>query len=374
VSADCVKYYKAADGSTTSVANTGGELLVKYSETEYYFEGWALSGTFANLQKGDCYIIEGKFYNAANDAYIVIDKTTVYYDGANLVFGVIQAGSLSSHPNGAGGDGVYATMEENDAPFNTDWTLEYTPATADAYRVIRNGAEQNIGIPGRGTLVKYSATEHYLKVSGWCLDGFTATTDDVFIIEGLWKCNADASVTLNIETTYLYHDGSAWVFSTTKPEAAEPETTEPEVEETQPADDPSVIQAGAMASQSAGLTADYLNFSMEKNDLAYNVSGKAIYKPVSADCIKLVRNGVTYDIGDPAADTILKRTTSNYRLVLAGLALGDLGALQDGDLLIVSGLFTGGKANDTVYTFRIATTYISIANGAPSYSETDPRA
>ena len=34
-------------------------MLVKYSETEYHIEGWALGGTFANLAAGDCYIIAG---------------------------------------------------------------------------------------------------------------------------------------------------------------------------------------------------------------------------------------------------------------------------------------------------------------------------
>ena len=379
VSADCIKLTRG--GVTTSVGNTGAGTIVKFSATEYYVkcEGW-MNGNFP-LQAGDEVVVEGKFYNEANDAYIVIEKTTVTFDGTSFLIGVIQAGSLSNHAEKTtSGDGVYATMAENGALSNIDWSVEYTPVAAENYRVIRGGVEQNIGMPGRGTLVKVSEDEYYLKTSGWCLDGFVPTTDDVFIIEGQWRCNQDATVVLNIETTYLYHDGTTWVFSTTAPEAEETtepeveETTEPEVEETQPTDDPSVIQAGAMSSQSSGLTADYLNFSMAANDLPNNVTGKAIYRPLSADCIKLVRNGVTYDIGDPAADTILKRTTSNYRLVLAGLAMGELGSLQDGDMLIVSGLFTGGKTTETtVYTFRIATTYISIANGAPTYSETDPR-
>jgi hypothetical protein len=128
-----------------------------------------------------------------------------------------------------------------------------------------------------------------------------------------------------------------------------------------------------MGPHTSGLKSGVLYFTMEENDVPYHLT-KALYSPLSADCIKLVRDGVTYDIADPAQACIQKTTKSNYKLTLSKLAFGELGTLQDGDILIVEGKFTGGNTNtDVVVDFTITTTFISVADGAVTFSQVDPR-
>ena len=82
LSADAIKCISG--DTTTNVGNTGAETIVKYSETGYYVEGWAIGGS-ANLVAGNTFVIEGQFYNAANDVYINVEKTYITLNAGGTI-------------------------------------------------------------------------------------------------------------------------------------------------------------------------------------------------------------------------------------------------------------------------------------------------
>jgi len=330
LAADVVKFVSGE--TTTNVANTGGEMLVKYSDTEYFFEGWTLSGTFADAV-GNTYIINGLFYNAANDVYIDIDTTYVDITETDEMFYHIDAGMIGSHENGAGSDGVYATLAANTAPYD-GWNIEYAPLTNDAYRVIRDGVETSIGMPGRGTLVKFSETGYYLKTSGWCVNGFTATTSDVFIIDGYWAEKNSSDPVLKMEKTYLYHDGTAWVFSTEAPAQK------------------NIVDVVELGSHSNGWSTGGFYFTAAANDAPYDTTWALRYKPVSADVIKCISGDTTTNVGNTGGETIVKYSETEY--YVEGWAVGSAN-LAAGNTFVIEGQFYNA-AND-VY-IDVEKTYI----------------
>ena len=240
-SADNIKLIR--DGQTFSIGLEGRPLVVKYGQTDYYLklEGWnvgeyGLNGQSNPITTADILVVEGDFQYEGTT--LNITKSYVYFNGTAWICSAnepsappeqpapetIPVGPLGNHGNGVFGEGIYATMAENDAPFRTDWMLEYAPVTADAYYVIRGGERINIGMPGRGTLIKYSETEYFLRISAWCTENFAYTPDDILVIGGLWKEN-NGTATLQMETTYLYHDGYGWNFSARLPLETVADTT-----------------------------------------------------------------------------------------------------------------------------------------------------
>ena len=336
---DVVKF--VSGDTTTNVANTGGEMLVKYSDTEYFFEGWTLSGTFANAV-GNTYIINGLFYNEANDAYIDIDTTYVMITDSDEMFYHIEAGMMASNEKGTGGDGIYVTLPANSAPVN-GWLTEFAPASADVYKIIRNGETLSIGISGRGTLVKVGDTDYYLKTSGWCLNGEAVTTDDIIIVEGIFvgtSNNADAEgIAMYISKTYIYYDGTAWAFSETEPAQK------------------TIVDVVELGSHSNGWNANELYFTAQANAAPYNSDWSLRYIPESADAIKLIHDGNTTNVGNTGAETIGKYSETEY--FIAGWAVG-LSNVVAGDQMIIEGRFYNA-AND-VY-IDIEKTYITFNEG-----------
>ena len=325
VSSDVIKLIR--DGVEYTIANTGADTIIKYSATEYYLEFWPFA-EHKPMLAGDELIIEGLFFNEANNTYINVEKTNIILnaDGTAAVIagGYIDAGSLSNHSNGINGtDGIYATMTANSAPYD-GWSIEYAPLSADSYYVIRGGEQINIGIPGRGTLVKYSDTEYYLKLTQWCTNNFAFTTSDIFVIEGLWKQNTGGDATLKIEKTYLYYDGSAWIFATELP---------------------TVVNAGLMQSHSNS-HGDYgIYFSMDANAAPY--SGWSYeYTQTGEDNLKLIRDGVETSIGIVGRPLIVKYGETDYYLKLEQWNVGNTYGMNGGsapittdDVLIVEGDF-----------------------------------
>ena len=350
VSTDAIKLVR--NGVTTSVGQPASGTLVVYGATEMYLKtaAWTIQGNVLPFVDGDQIIIEGKFKHEASGDILVVEKTVIYVNGSDLIFNPVFAGNLANHSNGVSGEGVYATMAENDAPYD-GWSIEYTPVAADSYYVIRNGEQINIGIPGRGTLVKYSATEYFLKINAWCTNNFAYTTDDIIVIDGFWKQNTGGSAIIKIEKTYLYHNGSAWVFATELP---------------------SIIDAGLMQTHGSGMWGNGISFTMAANAAPYD-EWNIEYKQTSVDNIKLIRDGETISIGIIDRPLLVKYGETDYYLKLEKWTIGEYGVnggatpITNDDIIIIEGNFV----YDNV-TLKITKSYVYYDGSAWVCSATEP--
>lgn len=107
-----------------------------------------------------------------------------------------EVGTMSASGNGWSADGIYATHAASEAPYNNDWSLEYTPVTADAFKLIREGVTYNVGLPGQGTIVKTSATDCYIKTVAWTVGGnmLPLRDGDILVVDGEYRSNTDGTV------------------------------------------------------------------------------------------------------------------------------------------------------------------------------------
>ena len=322
VSADVIKLVRG--GETFNIGQPAGDTLVVYGNTNLYFEtkAWTTQGGKLPFVDGDLIIIEGKFKHEASGSILAVEKTEIYVSNGSLIFNPILAGAMSNHANGVSGDGIYASMAENAAPYD-DWNIEYTPVTADSYYVIRNGEQINIGIPGRGTLVKYGDTNYFLKINSWCTNNFAYTTDDIIVVDGFWRQNTQGSAIMKIEKTYLYYNGSAWTFATELP---------------------SVISGGTMQTHTKGMWNNGISFTMAANNAPFNSDWTLEYNQTSTDNIKIIRGGETISIGIVDRPLIIKISNDEYYLKLEGWTIGNYGLnstspITTDDVIIVEGNF-----------------------------------
>ena len=351
VSADVIKLVR--DGQTYNIGQPVSGTLVVYDPAKMLFKtaAWTIQGGVLPFVDGDKIIIEGKFKHEGSGDILVVEKTVIYVNGTSLVFNPIEGSNLGDHSNGlnGNGEGIYATMEANAAPYS-GWSIEYAPLTENAYYVIRDGEKINIGKPGRGTLVKYGDTNYYLKMNSWCTDNFAYTTEDIFVIEGFWKQNTQGSAIMKIEKTYLYYNGSAWVFSATEPV--------PEV----PGSMMQPYSENKWSSTDASNPGN-LWFGLDGND-----APTGAYRPTAEANVKLIRNGETYVVGHTARDTINKINDSWY--VLEFWTIADYKPMLANDILIVEGDFYQASTDTTL---RIEKTYVLLnADGTASYFDSEP--
>lgn len=359
------------NGTTYNVGHTQRETIVKYSDTEYYFEFWTL-GDYKPIAAGDVMIVEGDFMNSANGATLSVAKTTITFnadgtatfqsegsepkdpevtepENTGLVMKAWEEKAWNTSSNG----GFWFTMDSNDIPADETWVLEYTPVSEDVLKLVRNGETVNIAIPGRGTLIKANEAEYYLKLE-WNIGDYdkTVTVGDQIIVEGNFT-NATNGVTFTVKKTTVTI-GANYVLTF-------------QSEDSQPEDD--AIQVGNMTENSGGITSGIIYFSLPDNDLPSSLT-KSDFRPVDAGVIKLIRDGVTYDIADPNAKTVVKQTASKYRLLRSALTM----ELQTGDILVVDGKFTGGNTDkEELYTIAIGKTYIFIGDGVVAFSTELPQ-
>ena len=212
-SSACVKLIR--NGQTTDVAISGRETIVKFSPTEYYLktEPWTM-GSYAPIVDGDILIVEGEFVNSASNTVISIPRTyigiwygmpffsTTMPSGPSLAW--INAGTMLKDERELQSTGVYFDMEKNGAPYRSDWSLEYSPVYASSIKLIRNGKTMSVGIPNRGTIVKFSDTEYYLKAEAWTMGGYAPLVDgDILVVDGQF-INSSVGTMLDIDETYIF--------------------------------------------------------------------------------------------------------------------------------------------------------------------------
>ena len=336
------------NGVTTNVGNTGGETLVKYSETEYFIESWTVGVGNNGWQAGDVYTLNGSFYNAANDATITFENATLYIasvtDGKPAVVAgsVYQAGQMYANVNTGTENGFYfSTIAIAGAPSNSDWSVEYKPYSADNIKIARGGETVSVANTGAGTLVKTSDRDYYLKFDAWMNGTYFPLQDgDVVTVNGLFYKD---NTYINIAETVVTYSGGAFTFSTDCNSEAKP-----------------------MSSHTNGGGNTGFYFTMEDNGAAYDTNWSVEYAPTSADNVKLTRGGETVSVGNTGAGTVVKLSATDYYFKTEGWMNGTYFPLQDGDVLTISGAFVGNTFKRV--TVNIEETKVTYLGGAFTFS------
>ena len=142
-------------------------------ENTYTFVGWYNGDTRWNfatdIPSGDITLI-AKF-NA-------VSKYTAY-TVENVVFAADKEAQ-----------GFYFYADVNDAPYNADWSLRYTPTTADAIvKIAADGTKTNVGNTGAETVVKFGDNAYY--VEGWAIGGYEDGA--TYVLNGTFKNAANMS-------------------------------------------------------------------------------------------------------------------------------------------------------------------------------------
>ena len=368
VSESCVKLVRG--GQTYHVAHTLRETICKFSETDYYYEFWTLD-TYKPVVAGDILIVEGDFINKSSGEILSIAKTTITFneDGtATFESDAVQpeeptepsepedttnhGAMYASSTNGwTPTGGVYFTMKENDLPYNADCTIRYTPVSESCVKLVRGGQTYHVAHTLRETICKFSETDYYYEF--WTLDTYKpVVAGDILIVEGDFINKSSGEILSIAKTTITFNEDGTATFESE------------EVEE----EEEGVLNVGPMTENSSGLSDNILYFTLAENELPSGLT-KSDFRPVSADAIRLIRDGVMYNVANPGEKTIVKQTASKYRLLRSSLTM----ELQPGDILIVDGKFTGGNTGAAeVYTIAIQKTYIVIGNGTAVFSTEPP--
>ena len=360
VSADNVKITRG--GETMSVANTGAGTIVKLSDRDYYlkFDAW-MNGNFP-LQDGDVITVSGLFYK--DSTYINFTETVVTYTDGAFKFSTdavtpdpdptpdpepdidaIEAGQMYVHNNGGNGNqGVYFTLTENALPYD-GWNLEYTATSADNIKLTRNGETFNVANVSAGIIVKFGATDYYLKMEGWLNEHFPMQEGDVLTISGTFRArDSEADYFVIAETSITYEYG-LYQFST--------------------ADEMEIIKAGYMyAHPYATNSATGLHFSMNENGSMFSAGWDVEYSSVTADAVRLIRGGQTINVGNMDAGTIVKFSATEYYIKFENWINGNF-PVQNGDVIVVDGLFKCKASDDII---KIDASYIRVEESEEGYT------
>ena len=367
-------YQLIRDGVTYDVGVTGNGTLVLFGQTELYLkqEGHTFGdGTLLPIRDGDVLVVKGE-WTCTSDAsakvtidttYILIGEGAVTFSATepdvgggeeekNYNLGVLSANAGGVSTNGDGNiNGIYATGTAVDAPCNGDWSVEYAPAAAENYKLIRGGVSYNVGIPGQGTFVLINQTDLYLKQEAWTVSGelLPLQNGDVLVVEGQWTCTSDASAAVTIETTYILIGEGAVTFSATEPDVGGGEGEE--------------IADGVMGSSPNGATDSGIYFTMKDNGLPYG-DWNVYYDAISADNIKIIRDGVTYPAAQVGCDNICKFTATDYYLKLENYTIGSYAPFSTADIFVVEGDFTYEDSTLTIvktYIYHNGTSWVFAA-------------
>ena len=337
-------------GVTYEIGHTARETIVKYTETGYSFQLWTLAD-YKPLQEGDILVLGGSF--TGGGVTFSIQETTITVENGGLKFStdkekvIIEAGQVYAHSNGGSASGFYFKTEEAyGIPYDSAWHLEYYPVTADAVQIVRDGVTYDVGMTNRPVLVKYRETDFYFKAEAWSIGDFAPLQDgDTVILNGLFQNSGNGTIFRITETSVLYQDG-VFTFSTSEQKE--------------------IIEAGQILAHSNGGSANGFYFTTEGGyEIPYDSGWHLEYYPVTADAVQIIRDGVTYDVGMTNRPVLVKYRETDFYFKAEAWSIGDFAPLQDGDTVIISGLFQN-SGNGTI--FRITETSILYKDGFFAFS------
>ena len=358
-SADAVTFTR--NGVTTNVGNTGAETIVKYTETEYFIESWTVGVGSNGWQVGDIYTLNGSFYNATNDATITFNNVqlqvvavaqvevtnndvTEIKDAPTVIAGsVYEAGQMYANANtgSSSSTGIYlSTIAVGDAPYNSDWSVEYKPFSAGNIKIARGGETLSVANTEAGTVVKMSDRDYYLKFDSWMNGNFPLQDGDVVTVSGLFYKD---NTYINFAETVITYSGGAFTFSTDFSSVAKP-----------------------MSSHTNGGSDTGFYYTMEDNGAAYDSNWSVEYVPTSADNVKLTRGSETVSVGNTGAGTIVKISATDYYFKTEAWMNSTYFPLQDGDVLTISGAFVGNTFKRV--TLNITETIVTYSGGVFTFS------
>ena len=337
-SADNVKLTR--NGVTTSIGQTTMGTITKFGETGYYFgmESEKL-GDLWPMQVGDVITISGGFIY--NGTVINMPETTATIYEKTVLFSSDTVVEMNNIVNSSETGTYFNTEADNGAPYNTSWSIDYVPLTSESIKRIRNGVTENVAVIGARTIIKQGATNYYLE-TGTSNGSFDIAEGDILVINGLFKGRINDGGTENDTCVLKFNEVCFYVGSN---------------------NDLSImteVDGGAMSSHSDGYgysngSLNGFHFNMPTNGAPYNSNWSISYKPMSADNVKLTRNGVTTSIGQTTMGTITKFGETGYYFGMESEKLGDLWPMQVGDVITISGgfIYNGTVINMTETTATI---------------------
>ncbi len=348
------------DGVTLDVAVERGVAVEKTSANNFLKPNAAAIGDYAPLQSGDLLIFEGDFYNRSQHIVYRMPATYVYVygSGGEVVItssapAIYESGVLSGNVLNAN---VVYTTATNNAPIGN-----YRLMDTASYQLIRDGETINVGKLCNPVIEK-NATYHYLKIDTNTLgNGYTLQAGDMLMVKGDFY-NKESNAILRVPETYV-SVVTAYVSGTNGQVIIRTE-------------DPLKVEVGQLSykeySDGTAWHSNGIHFAVEKaNAATANSDWSVEYKPSDEACIKLIRDGVTYNVGNTNAGTLIKIDETDYYLKLDadGYTIGGKDAgympLVEGDVLVLEGQFIGNAAAQG-YSMVVDRTYITFH--APSGS------
>ncbi len=162
---------------------------------------------YGDLQAGTAITIDGTFANAENS--FTVNEATFIYDG--YTWTEENDGyelQYSAEANGAPQNGLYASMAQNDIPFDAGWSIWLNPCRDDQFVLTSGGTNTAF----RGGLCKYGAADWYVTFNSdstglYNSGNSTPTEGDVITLGGWFYRGTDF---IYIENAQYQFTSGAW--------------------------------------------------------------------------------------------------------------------------------------------------------------------
>ena len=352
VNADVIKLVR--DGETTSVGIAERAIFIKYGENAYYLDSgnsWFMNN--APLAAGDMLIVEGQFtdgtviFNVSKSVIIVAADGSLTF-ATEIPAGPVQAGHMTTGTSNRNSNVVWFTTTGGAIPVSEKG---YWATSTDCVKLIRDGADPVSIVAGTTEryILKNEGDSYMLETgSGWYLTQ-AIQTGDILIVEGNFT---DGTNTIHIDRSVIIIENDTTV------------TIATEV--------PTTIPSGTLSSHANGMNyGDGIYFTMAETTAPSNEDWSALYLPVNAACVQVIRNGETFNVGNTAAGTIVKVSNDMYYLKTQAW-MNSKAPIVPGDIVVLQGQFVQDKGNAVI---KVEKTYISVNwDGTLTYSTEQPEA